>query len=296
MAKRSVLFFLFTLCILQISAQEIRPDGYFLADSMLLGKQVDYSLYIKYPKDTEVIFPDSSFNYSPFEFYNKRYFATKEDSIFAYDSVVYSLASFEIDQVQYLQLPIYMLNGKDSVTVLPPLDSIYLVEMITQLPDSIVLKDNVAFHDVPLAFNYPYFSIGLGVFFVLLIGVYLIFGKTIKRKIKLYRLKKEYEKFSLAFDRGISRVKKDHDTTLIEEVLIVWKKYMEKLEDKPFTKYTTKEILNSGYDQLLKDVLRNIDRSIYGHFDDEQIHKNFESLEDFTLDRYKLKLKEVANG
>mgnify|MGYP003650328350 FL=1 len=290
MGKKSFLSISFLLFYFISTAQEITPEGYFVADSMKIGEEFEYSLSIKYPKSSEVIFPDSSYNYAPFEF------PTREDSTYAYDSVIYSLSSFEIDKVQYLQLPVFMLHGKDSIPVLPPKDSILLVEMITQVPDSLVFKENTAFHKVPLAFNYPYLVIGLGILVVMLIIGYFSFGKTIKRKIRLYRLRKEYEKFSQSFEKGIGRVKKDHDINLLEEVLVVWKKYMERLEDKPFTKYTTREILNSGYDQTLKDVLRNIDRSIYGQFDDEQIHKNFETLEDFTLERYKLRIKEVTNG
>jgi hypothetical protein len=294
--KRLILSFLFSLLFFVCSAQEIVTDGYFLADSMKIGEEVEYSLYIQYPKNSEVIFPDSTFDFSPFEYYSKRFFSTRVDSLLAYDSVVYSVASFEIDKVQYFQLPVFLLKGKDSINIMPELDSIYLMEMVVQVPDSLILRENIAFQDVSLAFNYPYLMIGLGILVVLLIVAYFVFGKTIRKKIRLYRLRKEYEKFSASFEKGISNVRKNNDVTLIEEVLVVWKKYMEKLEDKPFTKYTTREILNSGYDQLLKDVLRSIDRSIYGRFDDEEIHKNFESLEDFTLDRYKLRIRDVSNG
>ncbi|MFT7162550.1 MAG: hypothetical protein ACI9GZ_003742, partial [Bacteroidia bacterium] len=282
MGKRSILSFLFSLLFFVCSAQEVITDGFFLADSMKIGEEVEYSLYIQYPKNSEVIFPDSTFDFFPFEYYSKRFFPTRVDSLLAYDSVVYSVASFEIDKVQYFQLPVFLLKGKDSINIMPELDSIYLMEMVIQVPDSLVLRENIAFQDVPLAFNYPYLMIGLGILAGLLIVAFFVFGKTIRKKIRLYRLRKEYEKFSASFEKGISNVRKNNDVTLIEEVLLIWKRYMEKLEDKPFTKYTTREILNSGYDQLLKDVLRSIDRSIYGRIDDEEMHKNFESLEDFT--------------
>ncbi|MFT7035040.1 MAG: hypothetical protein ACJA2S_003561 [Cyclobacteriaceae bacterium] len=296
MGKRSILSFLFSLLFFVCSAQEVITDGFFLADSMKIGEEVEYSLYIQYPKNSEVIFPDSTFDFFPFEYYSKRFFPTRVDSLLAYDSVVYSVASFEIDKVQYFQLPVFLLKGKDSINIMPELDSIYLMEMVIQVPDSLVLRENIAFQDVPLAFNYPYLMIGLGILAGLLIVAFFVFGKTIRKKIRLYRLRKEYEKFSASFEKGISNVRKNNDVTLIEEVLLIWKRYMEKLEDKPFTKYTTREILNSGYDQLLKDVLRSIDRSIYGRIDDEEMHKNFESLEDFTLDRYKLRIINVSNG
>jgi hypothetical protein len=294
--KGSVLSLLFILLFFVSSAQEIVTDGYFLEDSMRLGEEVEYSLLIKYPKNSEVIFPDSTFDYSPFEYYSKRFFPTRVDSLLAYDSVVYSIASFEVDALQYFQLPVFLLKGKDSIRIMPELDSIYLMELITQVPDSLVFKENIAFHDVPLAFNYPYLMIGMGILLVLLIAAFFVFAKTIRKKIRLYRLRKEYEKFSLSFEKGINKVRKGNNVALIEEVLLTWKKYMEKLEDKPFTKYTTREILNSGYDQLFKDVLRSIDKSIYGSLNEGEIQKDFESLEDITLERYKLRISDISNG
>jgi hypothetical protein len=277
-------------------AQEITPFGKFLQDSIKIGNGVQYSLSVKYPIDWEVIFPDSTYNFEPFEFYSKSYFPTRTDSTFAYDSAVYTISTFEIDLVQKIQLPIYLLNGKDSTEILANPDSIYLVEMVAVLPDSLAFRENLSFQIVDYAFNYPYFMIGLGIFIALTIGSYFIFGQTIRRKIKVYRLRKAYENFSLDFESGINKIKRSETSkTLIEEILVVWKKYMEQLEDRPFTKYTSKEIIKIGFEKELKSVLQNIDQAIYGSLSDEEMHKNFENLEDFTLVRYQLKLKEVQN-
>lgn len=297
MVKRIlVILYLFFAGTSSLYSQEVSPDGFFIEDSVTIGEAIQYALYIKYPKDLEVIFPDSSGVFFPFEYYDRTYFTTRLDSAFAYDSVVYQLTSFEIEPIQYLQVPIYLIDGKDSTEVFPPLDSIYLQEMILELPDSLILKANTGFLQVSEAFNYPYLMIGLASLGVLVIILYLVFGKTVVRKIRIYRLRKEYERFSNKFENGINALKTKRDSSFVEQSLVVWKAYMEKLEDKPFTKYTTKEILRSGYDPSLKETLMNIDKSIYGHVSDQEIHKNFESLENFTLERYKLKLQEVNNG
>lgn len=288
----SILIFLNSVVL----AQEVRPDGYFLKDSIKLGEEVEYSLSIRYPREMEALFPDSSHTYLPFEFQKRKYFTTRVDSVYAYDSAVYTLMSFEIEPIQYLQIPIYMLDGKDSSEVYPPLDSVYFQEMVLEMPDSLDLKAHASYQAVSHAFNYPYYLIGLFVFVIALGVVYLIFGKTISRKIKLYKLKKDYERFSSRFENGINNLKKNGESVFVEEALVIWKSYMERLEDRPFTKYTTKEILRSGYDESLKQTLMDIDRSIYGHFETDGIHRNFESLEDFTLERYRLKLKEITNG
>ena len=288
----SFILTVFSFC----SAQEIEPDGYFLQDSTQIGEEILYSLYVKYPKDLEVLFPDSNYLFGYFEYYSKDYFPTRLEGDLAIDSVVYRLVSFEIEPLQYLQVPIFVVSGQDSVDIYPPLDSIYLQEMVTELPDSLLLKSNAESADVALSFNYPYYTIGAVVILILIMAISLLFGKTIRRKIRLYRLRKEYEKFSSRFEEWINKLKNNDDSAFVEEALIIWKSYMEKLEDKPFTKYTTKEILRSGYGDDLKSVLVDIDRSIYGNYEAQGMHRNFESLEDFALERYQNKLKEISNG
>jgi len=288
---------LFSFIFSIAAAQEISPFGKFLKDSVMVGEEVQYTLSVKYPLDWHIVFPDSTHDYEPFEFYNKVYFPTRTDSTHAFDSAVYTISSFEVDLVQKMQLPIYLINGNDSTIVYANTDSVFLKELVTILPDSLNFRENVTFQAVNYTFNYPYLMISLGILFVLLIGTYFIFGNSIRIKIKLYRMRKAYEKFSLEFERGIIKIRQSETNgALIEEILVIWKSYMEKIEDRPFTKYTSKEILKVGFEKELKDVLQTIDRSIYGAIGDDEMHKNFEALEDFTLERYQTKIKEVKHG
>lgn len=297
MGKGISLGILFSFIFSVNHAQEISPYGKFLKDSVMVGEEVQYSLSVKYPLDWHVIFPDSTYNYEPFEFYTKSYFPTRIDSTHAYDSAVYTLSTFEIDLVQKLQLPIYLLNGNDSTTILASPDSVFLRELVTVLPDSLKFRENLAFQAVNYAFNYPYFMIGLGLVALIGLGTFFIFGNSIRTKIKLYRMRKAYEKFSLEFDRGIIKIKQSEtNAQLIEEILVIWKSYMEKIEDRPFTKYTSKEILKVGFEEQLKNVLQTIDRSIYGAIGDEEMHKNFEALEDFTFERYKIACNQAKSS
>jgi len=294
---RSFVVIVFIFISFGVFGQSISPFGKFLTDSINIGERIQYSLSVKYPANYEVIFPDSTYDFAPFEFYSKTYFPTRIDSLHAIDSAVYTVGSFEIDLVQKLQLPIFIIDGKDSTTVLTAPDSVYFREMVVVVPDSLAFRENLAFQKVFYAFNYPYLLIGIGILLVIGALVYLVFGKSIRVKIKLYRLRKAYEQFCVDFERGINHIRQQETKKeLLEEILVIWKRYMEKLEDRPFTKYTSKEILKAGYAIDLKLVLQNIDQSIYGFTDNEKMHKNFESLEDFTLERYQEKLNHVKNG
>ena len=135
----------------------------------------------RYSRDLSIIFPDSLFNFSPFEFEGKEYYTTKTDSTESLDSVVYYLSTFEIDSIQYLSLPIFQMKGKDTLRYFTTRDSVFLVELIQQLPDSVVLKENTAYLNIPTVFNYPYFLIGIVLLIVIVIAVLLIFGGRIKK-------------------------------------------------------------------------------------------------------------------
>ncbi len=68
------------------------------------------------------------------------------------------------------------------------------------------------------------------------------------------------------------------------------------LEDKPYTKLTTKEIMMLEYTKELKETLRNIDRSVYGRVPNEELYKEFQAVEDFTQHRYSVITDQIKNG
>ena len=146
-------------------------------------------------KNRPVIFPDSLYNFAPFELVDKAYFDTKSDSIVSIDSAVYYLSTFEIDTVQYLTLPVFVMLGEDSLSVYSNQDSIILNQVVLQMPDSINLEENAFYRPVGLQFNYPYWIVALVTLGVLVLIVLFVYGKAIRKKIQLYRLKKKLETF-----------------------------------------------------------------------------------------------------
>ena len=66
MGKRLLFLILFLGILLQVSAQEVKVEGYFLQDSAKLGERIGYVLKASYPKEKQLIFPDSVYDFSPF--------------------------------------------------------------------------------------------------------------------------------------------------------------------------------------------------------------------------------------
>jgi hypothetical protein len=248
----------------------VTPQGKFLSDSIKVGMPVQYVLSVKHPPDMEIIFPDSGFNYTPFAWIKKDFFPTRTDLTGSTDSVVYTLTTFETDTIQKLSLPVYIIASQDCTAVYAALDSVYLQRLITSPADTLQPVADTGYLPVDLYFNYTYFiAILVGVSMLMLI-VYLAFGKRISKLYKLYRMGREHSHFRNDYEKLTRNMSPDLAVQTIENAVILWKRYMEELEEKPFSTYTTKEIAEVMPNQQLAEALQHTDRIIYGQMSSEQ--------------------------
>jgi hypothetical protein len=243
------------------------PKGKFLSDSVKVGLPVQYALSYRHKATADVFFPDSAYNFAPFEMVKRDYFNTITDQNGSLDSVVYTLISFEVTPVQELSLPVYVRAKRDCTRVFAPMDYVILNSIIkadTNI-DSLSLKKDTRLVPIAQQVNFPLiFLIIIGL--LLLIGmVFWFFGKPIRRQVRLFNFKRRYDDFRKLFQR-LSRGTEDAQKRLenIEKAVVLWKKYIERIENKPFTTFTTKEILDNLKDSRLSDALREIDATVYG--------------------------------
>lgn len=277
-------------------AQEIEVKGGFIEDEMLLGENINFWMTAAYPPHFEMVLPDSNYNFNPFEFSDRTYFETRLIEGKAFDSVVYLLQSYEIDQVQYLSLPGVILNQQDSMVIKTGTDSIRFVELAPVVSDTTRLQTNVNYQPVRRQFNFPLMYYILAGLLVIILIVLLVFGKRIVRYVQLRRLRKEYEKFSEQLTGYIHQLKKEPSPEVAEEALVLWKNYQQKLDEKPFGSYTTKEILSLQFTSELEKPLQSIDRLIYGRRPQASVYQDFQQIEDFTQHRYTKKIAEIQDG
>ena len=71
---------------------------------------------------------------------------------------------------------------------------------------------------------------------------------------------------------------------------------MERLEKKPISKLTTKEILVLHSNAMLKENLRMVDRSIYGNEKGIDLFASFDNLMKFSVEIYEQKITEIKKG
>ena len=288
------------LFCIQAPAQEIVVRGRFQRDTAKIGERVPYSFSVHYPSSQSVVFPDSTYSFAPFELEKKIYFPTRTNHHISVDSAVYFLATFELDSVQTFALPVFLLERNDCTAVYARPDTLFINTLVKVIPESVAAKDlplktNADYLGVRWLLNYPLLLLTAGLLIIILIGVWIVFGKKIRRYFLLRRLNKNHLSFLQRFARHIETLRMEGAYTEAESTLVDWKKYMESLVSRPYTKFTTKEILQFAADETLGKALHAIDRMVYAR-DGSLSPEPFEQLRTFSQDQFTKKTEEVKHG
>ncbi len=296
--KGLVVMLLFWSALLQ--AQELPPQGQFLADSLKIGEPVPYTLKYRYEADRDVIFPDSLFNYAPFELDHKEYFPTQTRNGISYDSAVYYLSYFELDTFQIYSLPVFEVVNGDSTRLIPQPDTIFLKQVVTEVPDSLAVEampliENTDYIQVPFAFNYPYALIGLAILIICIILIIVFFGASIKILWQVFWLNRRHQKFLEKYDQLMMQ-KSDDFRLQAEKIVVMWKKYLQQLEAFPYTSFTTRELVRDHPDSRLGNALHSIDSAIYNPRETGLDDASFLTLKEYAVNRFERKVKKLKNG
>lgn len=286
--------------IFATQAQEVNVKGRFLVDSIKIGEQIPYTLTVRYPSSLNLVFPDSTFSFAPFEIQKKKYFPTKSKNDVSYDSAVYFLTTFEIDSVQTLSLPIFSIHAKDCTTYYASPDTLFLKQLIKAVPDSIAaqelpLKTNTTYQNVKWLLNYWVLIIVTGVLLISLIVGWIVFGKRIKKYFLLRRLHRRHNSFLQQFSKATELLRSGFTAKHAENILVVWKGYMEDLMAQPFTTATSREILLREKDEILGKALQNVDRMIYKS-SDSYSEEAIASLSQYAQQRFVNKVEKIKHG
>lgn len=277
--------------------QQVKPQGVFQTDSVEVGKPVYFSLSIRHSPDTEIFFPDSTFDFSPFELVAQRSFVSSTDGRGTLDSAVYHLVSFDVSRIQKLRLPVYVFQKKDCTAVYTSPDSVFLIQSnnidLTKKP---VLKAET--HLVPLSSEFN-FSMLIGSV-ALIIGVvgsiYWVFGQDIYKQWQLLKLQRRHLEYVRSFNRLMRSAREKNNIKDAEKAIIIWKNYLERLEKKPFATYTTREIIDNMPDDALADALKNMDSIVYGQSRSGNMETYLEVLKTGATRLYRAKRKFVLDS
>jgi hypothetical protein len=286
------------LLVLQSAAQDMRVRAGFLQDSVKVGQQTGFYLAADYPAAMMVLFPDTTHNFSPFEYRGKKYFPTKTTDGRSYDSTVYYLATFEVDAIQRLQLPVYRVNVRDCTIYRSAYDTLFLKSLVRRIPDTLTnqlpLRATVAYQPVSYQVNVPLIVVTLSALLLLAALGWFFFGKEIQRQLLIRRLIRAHSSFMALYGKQVEFISQTFSSENTATALTLWKKHMEFMLGKPYTKLTTRETLALEKDETLAQQLRLVDGAIYGH--NVQVVTPLENLQAYAERKFQERLKEVRNG
>lgn len=291
-----IIFFIFCFHLGSGNEQKRTPQGHFLEKSLKVGQHVHYSLSIKHDPSQQIIFPDSTYDFGNFEYVNKKYFPTYTSNNISTDSVIYTLTTFELQDTLSLKIPVYAINEADTNKIYPEKDHIVLKRVIKPDQKKQKLKANTFYQEVKKRFNYPLLWLIIIGILIIIIANLLIFGQTLQKKIKIYRMQHQYRKFLQQFVAEEAKMYENPNPAIAESALHIWKGYLRKLLSKPVSSYSSKEILQMIPDEQLKADLNTIDKAIYGKKTDDNLKYAVTGLKNIAKKQYETQRREVLNG
>jgi hypothetical protein len=108
------------------------------------------------------------------------------------------------------------------------------------------------------------------------------------------KLLKNHQAFISRFESKISRLSTSFSKEVSEQAVSLWKKYMEQLEQKPYTKLTTRETVSMLGDAAMGEHLQKLDRAIYGH--QTMVIEPLQNLQQIAETHFRKKINDIKHG
>lgn len=262
MAKTLKIFF-FLLVPFLANAQQIKVDGYFMQDSARLGERVGYVLKATYPESKQLIFPDSTFDFSPLVLLEKKTFISHTQDSITQDSTIYYLSNFSLDPSSFLTLPVYELARYDSVVHYPLEAELKLKLTLDSIPEELVFQENNIYQPLEKSFNWIIIGIVIGGILLLLGTLYFLFADKIQEYWKERREKRRWAQFEKRWKAQTALLTEAPSIESADEVIGLWKGYMESITKLPVKEWTSSEIGERMDNPEIFKALRAIDLIIY---------------------------------
>ena len=285
-----ILIFIFSS---KLFSQEINYQIYFLEKDIKIGDSIKLVSIINYPKEIELIQPDSSFKFFPFSFVKKENFESKLNERIISDSSLYILRSFEIDSIQAIRLNSFILNGKDCLEISSNYDTVYFKSLVNNTDQKV--KKNMSFYEILSIINTYKLLLYSIVFICLILAVYLLFRKKIIAYFRKRKVLKSHALFNKEFEKIKKQFKTNADKNNLEKIILIWKRYIEKLTSIPYSSMTTKEIIDFFDNENLIKSLKYIDEMIYSDKLIEMDKFSFKYLLDYADSKTKELIKKIEN-
>ncbi|MDF2158626.1 hypothetical protein [Algoriphagus sp. CAU 1675] len=293
MAKFGLILFLLLSPLLAYS-QDVEVEAYFMQDSAKLGERVGYVLKATYPESRQLIFVDSTYDFSPFVLLEKKTFISSTTEGVTKDSVVYYLSNFELEPSAHLSLPVYELSRYDSITYFPLEAELKLKLALDSIPEEPAFLENNEYQVLEKKWNWALFGFMAGVLILTSSLLYFLFANRIRELWKHMQEKRRWSRFEKAWAKNSHTLQTENSIEAADELLGLWKGYMESITEKPFKEWTSSEIGDNLEDMRVFSSLRAVELIIYAN-KKEEIGEACNYLLEIAKRNYEEKLKPVKH-
>ena len=294
--KYLILSLLILQSIYSLNAQKIEYKGYFIKENKTIGDTIYFISTINYPKNIEIIQPDSSNDFKTFEYIDKLIFPSLKIEDRVLDSTIYLLRTFNTDTIQSLKLSSYIINNSDSLKITSTEDNLIISNQIKKIDESLKVKYNTILSKINKLINYKYVTYIIAIILLIIGLTYILFGKKIVIFFKIHRLKKAFKSFETKFQKQQMIYKKEKSKNEIEKLLVIWKVFMEFISNKTYLSSTTKEIEKFNSNKKIISSLKEFDKNIYSPNKNILESKDINNLFNEAKHNFNVKLKNIKNG
>lgn len=270
-------------CLWSITAVAQKPKAVFFEDSVTVGKEIRMAMSYLHSGKSDIVFPDSSFDFSPFRYVSSELFETRPLEGRSLDSVIYTLVTYALDSVLFVRP--YIKNLQTGETLYTDSARVHLKFSISgeniRKPE---VKETVNVFRVRKDLNFPkitYYVLG---FIVLVFLVSAFFGDWIRKKYGLWKFDRNHQHFMTDFRKMALSPKNIANN---ERALKEWKAYLEELEKEPVSTMSTSELGRLYENERLESALKMFDSAIFGGVVSEQMPFAYHILQDFAVKRYR---------
>ena len=294
--KYLILSLLIVQSTYSLNAQKIEYKSYFIKENKTIGDTIYFISTINYPKNIEIIQPDSSNDYKTFEYIDKLIFPSLKIEDRVLDSTIYLLRTFNTDTIQSLKLSSYIINNNDSLKITSTEDDLIISNQIKKIDQSLKVKYNTILSKINKLINYKYVTYIIAIILLIIGLTYILFGKKIVIFFKIHRLKKAFKSFETKFQKQQMIYKIEKSKNEIEKLLIIWKVFMEFISNKTYLSSTTKEIEKFNSNKKIISSLKEFDKNIYSHNKNTLKSKDINNVFNEAKHNFNVKLKNIKNG
>jgi hypothetical protein len=282
--SKTSLIGLFFFSFLNINGQN--PRLQIINKEVSIGEDFKVSLTYTHPPEKDVFFPNTAAYFEPFEWRKTDFFPTKSQDTLSTDSLVYTLRLFNTDKFQSLELPIWVLVGRDSVTYMSNRDTLVLNEFLSidEIKDAQMESSTSYLNQNKSIGSTVTFKVILAI--IAFIGlVILFFRNKIEQKLEYFKFQKRQKDFLSVFRK---LMKSGEETETLQKIMSTWREQMTWIEGKPYDTLSSIEIEKIAGANV-SQAIREIESSLFGGQKSDRIPLALQILFDKTKELYKLR-------